>query len=133
MWPVICPASRYRMLQARLAEDPNQEHLAKLSGDQAEYWLDEAAMEEGSPNFAVSRGDALDLPAILYLQHPDDPIHPYENLESFIAGYRARGGAVDLHHFGGEAYDQIRAHPDSTEAKDAVAAIAAFVHARSGA
>lgn len=120
LWPVICPIGRYRRAQSRNAES--------LIANHQRYWLTEAAMEEGSPNLAVQRGDAIERPHILYLQNPIDTNHPREHLDSFIAGYRKAGGTVDLELFEGEKYDQVRSVPDSPGARQAVRKIVAFIH-----
>ena len=89
-------------------------------------------MEEGSANLVVQRGDDIHMPEILYLQHPDDPMHPRANLDSFIAGYRKLGGTVALELFEGEAYDAVRSDPTSPSARDAVRKMVAFIHRASG-
>ena len=132
MWPVICPGSRYRALQAKIAAGQGKENWPKLLEDQMEYWLTEDAMEEGSANLVVQRGDDIHMPEILYLQHPDDPMHPRANLDSFIAGYRKLGGTVALELFEGEAYDAVRSDPTSPSPRDAVRKMVAFIHRASG-
>ncbi len=126
LWPVICPASRWRAYQASPGAMGNR---GRAASQQIGYWLTEAAMEEGSADMAVNRGDAIDLPHILYLQNPADPMHPFANLESFVAGYRKRGGQVRLELFAGEKYDAVRSDPDSAEARAAIAKIVAFIRA----
>ena len=132
LWPVICPLSRYRIVGRRVAEGRGDERQAGLLRDQLEYWLTEEAMEEGSANFIVQRDDEIHTPEILYLQHPDDPVHPRENMESFIAGYRKRGGAVHQVLFEGDSYDAIRSDPSSAGARDSVRRIVDFIHRASG-
>ncbi len=132
LWPVICPLSRYRIVGQRVAEGQGNERQAGLLEDQLEYWLTEQAMEEGSANFIVQRGDEIDTPEMLYLQHPDDPVHPRENMESFIAGYRKCGGTVHQILFEGDSYDAIRSDPSSSSARDSVRRIVEFIHRASG-
>ena len=132
LWPVICPLSRYRIVGQRVAEGRGDERQAGLLSDQLEYWLTEEAMEEGSAKFIVERGDAIDTPEILYLQHPDDPVHPRENMESFIAGYRRRGGTVHQVLFEGDRYDAIRSDPSSAGARASVRRIVEFIQRASG-
>ncbi len=132
LWPVICPLSRYRIVGRRIAGGGGDERQAGLLEDQMEYWLTEEAMEEGSANLIVNRDDEIDMPKMLYLQHPDDPLHPRENMDSFIAGYRKRGGAVDRVLTEGDSYDAIRSQPSSAGAKDSVRRIVAFIHRASG-
>ena len=132
MWPVICPLSRYRIVRQRIKDGKGNERQAGLLEDQLEYWLTEEAMEEGSANFIVQRDDPIETPEMLYLQHPDDPLHPRENMDSFIAGYRNRGGTVHQVLFEGDSYDAIRSDPDSDGAKDSVRKIVEFIHRASG-
>jgi acetyl esterase/lipase len=129
MWPVICPPSRYRAKKANPAAMQGRGSPGGAIGNEDRYWLTEAAMEEGSPNFAVQRGDAIATPHILYLQNPEDPLHPRANLESFVAGYRKRGGTVHLEFFEGPKYDVIRSDPASPEARASIAKIVAFIRA----
>jgi acetyl esterase/lipase len=130
LWPVICPVSRWRTYQANPASMGNRGGAA---AQQIGYWLTEAAMEEGSANMAVNRGDAIDLPHILYLQNPADPLHPFASLESFVAGYRKRGGQLQLELFAGEKYDAVRSNPESAEARAAIDKIVAFIRAEAAA
>jgi acetyl esterase/lipase len=123
LWPVICPVTRWRMHR----DDPSSVSGPGAVKMQEQYWLTEAAMEEGSVDRAVNRGDAIALPHILYVQHPNDTQHPRVNMESFIAGYRKRGGQVEQYLFEGEAYDAVRSAPESPAAKDAIARIVAFI------
>jgi hypothetical protein len=122
LWPVICPASRYR---GRKGQPPDP---GGVIGNEHRYWITEAAMEEGSPNFIVMRQESIAKPNILYLQNPIDTQHPRANLESFVRGYRELGGNVDLQWFTGEKYDAVRTDPTSQSARDAVAKIHAFIH-----
>lgn len=128
MWPVICPASRYRARKANPVDTQGNPARGGAIGNEDRYWLTEEAMEEGSPNFAVQRGDKIAKPNILYLQNPIDTLHPRANLESFVAGYRKQGGNVQLEFFEGDKYDLIRAEPDSASAKGAVKKIVEFIH-----
>ncbi len=128
LWPVICPLSRYRMLKESLATGAENETWTRLVGNQERYWITEDAMDEGSTNFAVQRGDAIETPNMLYMQHSDDPLHPRANLETFVAGYRKAGGDVELVFFEGEKYDAIRSDPDSPHAHSAIATIVEFIH-----
>jgi hypothetical protein len=121
LWPVICPASRYR---GRKGQPPDPRGVI---GNEHRYWITEAAMEEGSPNFIVQRQEKIAKPNILYLQNPIDTQHPRANLESFVRGYRELGGNVELVWFTGDKYDAIRTDPNSQSSKDAVAKIVAFI------
>ncbi len=133
LWPVICPASRYRVLKARLARDPANESAGRMIGQHDKYWISEEAMAEGSPNLILAGGEAVALPGILYLQNPVDHLHPRAHLESFTAGYRKAGGKLELAPFEGERYDHIRTEPTSPSARRAFGKIIAFIHAQAGA
>lgn len=126
LWPVICPIGRWNDRIAR--ESRNEPNYRTRNGHiQQQYWLTEEAMTEGSPNLALQRGDKVELPAMIYLQNPIDTLHPRENLESFVAGYRKAGGSLQLEFFEGKAYDLVRTDPESEAARGAVAKIIAFV------
>lgn len=128
LWPVICPYSRCQDVKARLAANPDNQQLRGNAELSLKYWLTEDAMAEGSPNLALKRGDPIQKPNILYLQNPNDTLHPRANLESFVDGYHAAGGNLQLEFFEGETYDTIRSHPDSDSARAAIRKMAAFVH-----
>ena len=128
LWPVICPLGRYL---DRKAKAPDQQTFQSRGGAvamQQKYWLTEDAMGEGSPNLALERGDAVEMPHILYLQNPIDELHPRPFVEQFVGNYRKRGGDVALEWFEGAAYDLIRSQPTSDAAKAAVQKIIAFIH-----
>jgi len=132
LWPVICPLGRYRYAKRRLSEgNPIQVRTEQIRS-QDRYWITEDAMGEGSPVKALERGDRVETPDLLYLQNPIDDLHPMENLEQFVAGYRKAGGKLQLEMFEGAAYDLVRTQPESAEAKRMVEKIIAFVrqHAR---
>lgn len=132
MWPVICPLGRYRYARKRQSEGNAIQVRTEQISFQDRYWITEAAMEEGSPVKALERGDPVETPDILYLQNPIDDLHPMENLEQFVAGYRKAGGKLQLELFEGAAYDLVRTQPESSEAKRMVEKIIAFTwqHAR---
>ncbi len=130
LWPVICPLGRYRAhtekgVDGRVALRAGSSNAALT---QMRYWLTEEAMEEGSPVLALERGDVMELPSILYLQNPSDPMHPRHLMEQFIADYRRRGGDVHQELFEGTAYDVVRSDPSSAVAKAAIAKIVDFIH-----
>ncbi|OGA04159.1 MAG: hypothetical protein A3H35_08705 [Betaproteobacteria bacterium RIFCSPLOWO2_02_FULL_62_17] len=132
MWPVICPLGRYRYARKRQADgNPIQVRTEQIRS-QDRYWVTEEAMGEGSPVKALERGDKVETPGILYLQNPIDELHPMENLEQFVAGYRKAGGKLQLELFEGPAYDLVRTQPESAEAQRMVEKIIAFAwqHAR---
>lgn len=128
LWPVICPLGRYRDRKAKAQGEPAYQNRGGAAVMQERYWLTEEAMGEGSPVLALERGDAVELPNILYLQNPVDQLHPRHLMEQFIANYRKRGGKVQPELFEGAAYDLVRSNPSSPSAKEAIAKIIAFIH-----
>ena len=133
LWPVICPWGRMNDLKERAAKgEAHYAHRVGASQDQMKYWLTEEAMADGSPTLALGRGDAVELPDILYLQALGDNLHPRANLDQFVANYGRCGGKVDLHLFEGEPYDLVRTKPDSDSARGAIARIIRFVRDHAG-
>jgi hypothetical protein len=102
---------------------------ASAIAHQDSYWRTEAAMAEGSPVKILERGDAVELPDILYLQNPQDPLHPRPNLDEFVERYRKAGGRLDLEFFEGQAYDALRTSPDAAASVKAVNRIIEFIRA----
>ena len=58
-------------------------------------------MAEGSPQTIIEQDEQVDLPPILMLLKANDRNHPLEMQERFIASYRKRGGAIEVHTFDG--------------------------------
>ncbi|HLH77555.1 MAG TPA: alpha/beta hydrolase [Candidatus Binataceae bacterium] len=128
-WPVISPLGRYQYLKeaegiARLGRARAQSMIANHD----RYWLSEAAMAEGDPGLALERGDPMELPPLLYVQNPDDPLHPRANLERFVAAYRKAGGEVEIQWFEGDNYDLLRSDADAPAAQRALRAMSDFAH-----
>jgi acetyl esterase len=132
LWPVICPLGRYRVWTTGANAGRVSPRGGNPAMSQVKYWLTEEAMAEGSAVLALERGDAVELPHILYLQDPADPMHPGHLMEDFIRNYRQRGGALRQVLFKGTAYDLPRNAPDSPEAKAVIAEIVAFIHGETG-
>jgi dipeptidyl aminopeptidase/acylaminoacyl peptidase len=88
-------------------------------------------MEEGNPVGILNRGEAIEMPPVLYVQGANDIVHPKVDLERFVASYRKRGGEVDLALYEGEGEGFIR-NPASKAAPLALQRIIDFVHARLG-
>lgn len=132
LWPVICPLGRYRYAKKRQSEGNPIKVRTEQIRSQDRYWVTEEAMGEGSPVQALARDDKVDTPDVLYLQNPIDDLHPMENLQQFVDGYRKAGGKLQLELFEGAAYDLVRTAPDSAEAKRMVDKIIEFIrqHAR---
>ena len=84
-------------------------------------------MAEGSPARALERGDRVEMPHILYVQNPQDELHPRANLDQFVAAYGKAGGRLELEFFGGEAYDALRSHPTAPASIKTVERIVDFI------
>jgi acetyl esterase/lipase len=132
VWPVIDPLRRFhhaKRLQAAGGKYPEQ--IDRVIPSHTKFWGTEAAMEEGNPVGILERGEAIDMPTVLYVQGAGDVVHPKPDLERFVASYRKRGGEVDLALYEGEAEGFIR-NPASKAAPLAMQRIIEFVHARLG-
>ncbi len=127
LWPVICPLGRYHDRKAKPAGEQVYQNRGGAIAHQDRYWLTEDAMGEGSPNLALERGDKVETPDILYVQNPDDELHPRRFMEQFIGNYRKLGGTIENVLFYGPKYDAIRTLPESDIAKDAVKKMVAFI------
>lgn len=128
LWPVINPVGRYRYIKERQRGGDTSAQIANLAKCQEQYWGTEEAMAEGAPGLALERGDQVELPRIMYVQNPNDPIHPREHLEHFVANYRKAGGQVDLELFEGASYDIIRSDPSSAAARSIFQKMIDFIH-----
>jgi acetyl esterase/lipase len=118
-WPVIDPLYRFRYAK----EINNQEHVKA----HIEYWRTEEAMAEGSPQKILERDEPIDLPPILMLLKANDRNHPLEMQERFIASYRKRGGAIEVHTFEGLPEHRMVPSPAQPETMRAIETIAAFI------
>ena len=133
LWPVICPLARFGHPGAMAAGEEAYGCDDNPVPMQKKYWLTEDAMAEGSPLLALERGDTVEQPSILYVQHRDDGLHPAEIMDRFVAAYRERGGEVRLENFGGKRYDSVRVEPSSEIAQRVFDKIAEFIHEQAGA
>src|SRR5262249_51719583 len=132
IWPVIDPLRRFhhaKRLQAAGGKYPEQ--IDRVIPAHVKFWGTEEAMEEGNPVGILERGEAVEMPPVLYVQGADDIVHPKADLERFVASYRKRGGEVDLALYEGEGGGFIR-NPASKAAPLAMRRIVDFVHARLG-
>lgn len=118
-WPVICPLYRFRYAQ----EINHQDHI-KAHYD---YWGTEAAMAEGSPQTIVDSHEIIELPPILFMLKSNDKNHPLPMQEKFIAAYKLRGGAIEVHEFDGLPEHRMVPSPDQPETMRAIDTITAFV------
>lgn len=132
IWPVIDPLRRFhhaRRLQAAGGKYPEQ--IDRVIPLHTKFWGTEEAMEEGNPVGILDRGEAVEMPPVLYVQGAGDVVHPRADLERFVERYGKRGGEVDLALYEGEAEGFIR-NPASKAAPLAMQRIVDFVHARLG-
>jgi acetyl esterase/lipase len=130
VWPVIDPLRRFhhaKRLQAAGGKYPEQ--IDRVIPLHIKFWQTEAAMEEGNPVGILERGEAVEMPPVLYVQGGNDVVHPRVDLERFVASYRKRGGELDLALYEGEGEGFIR-NPASEAAPLALQRIIDFVHAR---
>jgi acetyl esterase len=127
-WPVIDPLGRYHYAKKLKAEGPPYpEVVDRVLPLHDLYWPGEAAMAEGNPVLAMERGEPVETPPVLYVQGTKDVAHPRPDLDRFVAGYRRRGGQVELELYEGEAEGFVNRNPNSPAAGQAVARIVEFV------
>jgi acetyl esterase len=118
-WPISDPLARYRMVK--------EKGNARLVESHDAYWPSEAAMEEGSPQHILDRGEAGSLPpAILIQGTSDDNVTP-DMADHLAASWRGRGGTIELHKFEGQPHTFIPRDPGSDAAKRATELIIGFV------
>lgn len=86
-WPVLDSHARY--LYAK------QAGITRLMEPSENYFPDEAAMQEGSPQQSLDRGEHGVLPPLLILQGTADDNVPLEISERFVASYTGKGGAAE--------------------------------------
>ncbi|HXV83774.1 MAG TPA: alpha/beta hydrolase [Candidatus Binatia bacterium] len=123
-WPVIDPLYRFHYAK----EINNQEHIKA----HIEYWRTEEAMAEGSPQKILERDERVDLPPILMLLKANDRNHPLEMQERFIASYRKRGGAIEVHTFEGLPEHRMVPSPTQPETMRVIETISAFIQRQNG-
>jgi acetyl esterase len=132
-WPVIDPLSRYRYAKKlRAGGPPYPEVVDRVLPSHDEYWQTEEAMAEGNPTLVLERGEAVEIPPVLYLQGTRDMAHPRPDLDRFVASYRQLGGQVDLELMEGEAEGYINKQPPSPAVARTIARIVEFVHKQLG-
>lgn len=108
-WPVLDPLARYQY-----AKTSGNVRLAQAGEG---YFQTEAAMQEGSAQHILERGEQTALPPALILQGTNDDNVPLEISEKFEAAYRAAGGAIQREVFPGMPHAFTREPgPESTRA-----------------
>jgi acetyl esterase/lipase len=118
-WPVADPLARYRMAQEKKIDRFLQAHHA--------FFGTEAAMDEGSPQRVLERGEKVELPPLLILQGTaDDNLTP-DMADRFAASYRKAGGSVDLQKFEGEPHMFVTKDPTTEASRRALALMQGFV------
>lgn len=129
-WPVIDPLGRYRYGKEALAKGGDYPaNLKNVIPLHDVFWGSEAQMEEGSPPAILERGEAVEMPPVLYVQGDADRMHPRPHLERFVELYRRRGGSVDLVLYPGEVEGFVTREARSEANKRAATEkIIAFVH-----
>jgi acetyl esterase/lipase len=123
-WPVICPLYRFRFAK----EFNRQEHIKA----HIDYWRTEEAMAEGSPQTIIDQGEKIDLPPLLFMLKANDRNHPLEMQERFIASYRKRGGAIEVHTFEGLPEHRMVPSPAQPETMRAMDTITDFIRRHAG-
>lgn len=118
-WPVIDPLYRFRYAK----EHNRQEHITA----HLEYWRTEEAMAEGSPQTIIEREEQVELPPILMMLKANDRNHPLEMQERFIASYRKRGGAIEVHTFDGLPEHRMVPSAREPETMRAIQTMTAFI------
>jgi acetyl esterase/lipase len=132
VWPVIDPLRRFHHAKRlRAAGGTYPEQIDRVIPLHLKFWQTEEAMEEANPVGILERGEAVELPPVLYVQGGKDVVHPRADLERFVANYRRRGGAVDLALYEAEGEGFMR-NAASEAAPLAIARIIDFVHQHLG-
>jgi acetyl esterase/lipase len=122
-WPVIDPLYRFHYAK----EINNQEHI----NAHIEFWRTEEAMAEGSPQTIIERDEQIELPPILMLLKANDKNHPLEMQERFIASYRKRGGAIEVHTFDGLPEHRMVPSPGQPDTMRVIDTMTAFIRRHS--
>jgi acetyl esterase len=123
-WPVIDPLYRFRFAKKFNREEHVKAHI--------DYWRTEEAMAEGSPQTIIEQDKQIDLPPILMLLKANDRNHPLEMQERFIASYRERGGAIEVHTFEGLPEHRMVPSPTQPETMRCIDTITTFIRRQAG-
>src|SRR5512145_1549737 len=84
--PVIDPLGRYHYArQLKAGGPPYPPVVDEVLPCHDAYWQSEEAMADGTPALALERGEAVQLPPVLYVQGADDVAHPRPQLDRFVA------------------------------------------------
>jgi acetyl esterase len=123
-WPVICPLYRFRF-----AKELNREEHIKAHYD---YWGTEEAMSEGSPQTILDQNTQAAIPPLLMMLKANDKNHPLEMQERFIASYKKRGGAIEVHTFEGLPEHRMVPTPAQPETMRAMDTMIEFIRRQAG-
>ncbi len=124
-WPVVDPVARYRMVTERKNQRLIDAHHA--------YWPTIDAMEEGSPQHQLERGDHVaGLPPLLIVQGTNDDNLTPDMADRFAHAYGAVA-EVTIEKFADEPHTFVTKTPDSDAARRARDLMVRFVHAHAGA
>jgi len=118
-WPISDPLARYRM-----ARDSGNERLVK---NHDSFFLTEAAMQEGNPQFILERGEAGALPPAFLIQGTADANVTPDMADRFVAAYTKSGGEITLRKFEGEPHTFISLNPTKPASVAAMGVITQFI------
>jgi acetyl esterase/lipase len=134
-WPVINPHSRYRKVLRQKGEGDGKQALRTIHHHDL-FWPSLDAQEEASPLLMVERGEAIDMPPMIWVQTDNDDSHNYRDAYSdfpgtepqrFAARYAERGGGMDLRYYDAPKLF-VSEHPEIPASLKALGDVAAFVH-----
>jgi acetyl esterase/lipase len=123
-WPVIDPVYRFRFAKEFNRQDHIKAHI--------DYWRTEAAMAEGSPQTIIESDEQVEMPPILMLLKANDKNHPLEMQERFIASYRNRGGAIEVHTFDGLPEHRMVPSPEKPDTMRVIDTVTTFIRDQVG-
>jgi acetyl esterase/lipase len=123
-WPVADPLARYRAVRER--------GNTRLVGAHDQFWPSEAAMDEGSPQRILERGEPVATPPALIMQGTADDNLTLDMARNFAAAYSKAGGTIEFHEFAGEPHAFIARDPAAPNPQRALRLIAEFIHRETG-
>ncbi|MBS0561943.1 MAG: alpha/beta hydrolase [Proteobacteria bacterium] len=118
-WPVADPLTRYRVMRERGNE--------RLVDAHHRFWPDEAAMEEGSPQGILERGEPVHTPRLLIMQGTKDDNLTPDMASRFAQAYAMAGGEATLRLFPGMPHAFIAPDPESPAARAALRTMVGFI------
>jgi acetyl esterase/lipase len=118
-WPVADPPTRYRTMRER-----GNDRLVRAHD---QFWPSEAAMEEGSPQHILDRGETVETPPVLILQGTTDNNLTPDMASRFAAAYRRAGGRITCEMFPDQPHAFIPGAPTAPESVRALDMIRTFI------